>query len=197
GFMLLVTEGQRLSGLNNEQSKAFYGAESGMEKLTADLGTLFAANYAPTGPQVNALANNPPVLPTSSGVTYVDALGNSTYAITYPKDANGNPLAAFNQIKSGASPYQGMTALETTYTLTVAASTLTGGNAKLVRTTQTVGIPLFQFGIFSQTDLSFFPGPNFNFGGRVASNGNIFLNSGGPAGAGPANTTSNQLWLAN
>jgi hypothetical protein len=197
GFMLLVTEGQRLSGLNNEQSKAFYGAEAGMEKLTADLGTLFAANYAPTGPQVNAIATAPPVLPASSGMTYVDALGNSTYAITYPKDANGNPLAAFNQITSGSSPYQGMTALETTYTLTVAASTLTGGNAKLVRTTQTVGIPLFQFGIFSQTDLSFFPGPNFNFGGRVASNGNIFLNSGGPAGAGPANTTSNQLWLAN
>src|SRR5438309_11320673 len=37
GFMLLVTEGQRLSGMNNEQSRAFYGAESGMEKLTADL----------------------------------------------------------------------------------------------------------------------------------------------------------------
>ncbi len=197
GFMLLVTEGQRLSGLNNEQSKAFYGAESGMEKLTADLGTLFAANYAPTGPQVNAIATAPPVLPTSAGVKYVDALGVSTYAITYPKDANGNPLAAFNQITSGSSPYQGMTALETTYTLTVAASTLTGGNAKLVRTTQTVGIPLFQFGIFSQTDLSFFPGPNFNFGGRVASNGNIFLASGGPAGAGPTATTSNQLWLSN
>jgi Tfp pilus assembly protein PilX len=40
GFILLVTEGQRLSGLNNEQTKAFYGAESGMEKLTADLGSL-------------------------------------------------------------------------------------------------------------------------------------------------------------
>jgi hypothetical protein len=197
GFMLLVTEGQRLSGLNNEQSKAFYGAESGMEKLTADLGTLFAGNYAPTGPQVNAIATAPPVLPTSSGITYVDALGNSTYAITFPKDANGNPQAAFAQITSGSSPYQGMTALETTYTLTVAARTLTGGDAKLVRTTQTVGIPLFQFGIFSQTDLSFFPGPNFNFGGRVASNGNIFLASGGPAGALPTATGTTQLWLAN
>jgi len=49
GFMLLVTEGQRLSGMNNEQSRAFYGAESGMEKLTADLGTLFATTYAPSG----------------------------------------------------------------------------------------------------------------------------------------------------
>jgi len=197
GFMLLVTEGQRLSGMNNDQSRAFYGAESGMEKLTADLGNLFGATYAPTGPQVDALTTTPPSLPSTSGVTYKDVLGNSTYAITYPKDGKGNPLAAFAQITSGSSPYQGMTALETTYTLTVAALTTSGGEVKLQRTTQTVGIPLFQFGIFSQTDLSFFPGPNFSFGGRVHSNGNIFLDSGGPSGATPTQTTVNQLWLSN
>jgi hypothetical protein len=196
GFMLLVTEGQRLSGMNNDQSRAFYGAESGMEKLTADLGNLFGSTYAPTGPQVDALTATPPALPTSTGVTYKDVLGNSTYSINYPKDKNNNPLAAFAQITSGSSPYQGMTALETTYTLTVAAMTTSGGEVKLQRTAQTVGIPLFQFGIFSQTDLSFFPGPNFSFGGRVHSNGNIFLDSGGPAGAGPTDTGKTQLWLS-
>jgi hypothetical protein len=195
GFMLLVTEGQRLSGMNNEQSRAFYGAESGMEKITADLGSLFGTTYAPTGSQVDALTLNPPVLPSSTGVSYVDVLGNSTYSITYPKDNNGNPLAQFAQIKSGSSAFQGMSALETTYTLTVAARTKTGGEAKLVRTTQTVGIPLFQFGIYSDTDLSFFPGPNFDFGGRVHTNGNLFLDSGGPAGATPNQTTTTQLWL--
>jgi hypothetical protein len=183
GFMLLVTEGQRLSGMNNEQSRAFYGAESGMEKITADLGSLFGTTYAPTGPQVDALATKPPVLPSSAGVSYVDVLGKSTYTIAYPTDANGNPLAQFAQIKSGSSAFQGMSALETTYTLTVAARTASGGEAKLVRTTQTVGIPLFQFGIFSDTDLSYFPGPNFDFGGRVHTNGNLFLDSG------------SQLWL--
>ncbi len=195
GFMLLVTEGQRLSGMNNEQSRAFYGAESGMEKITADLGTLFGTTYAPTGAQVDALATNPPVLPSSAGVSYLDVLGNSTYAIAYPKDVNGNPQAQFAQIKSGSSAFQGMSALETTYTLTVAARTASGGEAKLVRTTQTVGIPLFQFGIFSDTDLSFFPGPNFDFGGRVHTNGNLFLDSGGPAGATPTQTGVVQLWL--
>jgi hypothetical protein len=196
GFMLLVTEGQRLSGMNNEQSRAFYGAESGMEKLTADLGSLFGTTYAPSGAQVDALATKPPVLPPSTGVSYLDVLGASTYSILYTKDAKGNPQTQFAQIKSGSSPFQGMTALETTYTLTVAARTATGGEAKLVRTTQTVGIPLFQFGIYSETDLSFFPGPNFNFGGRVHTNGNLFLNSGGPAGATPAQTGTTQLWLA-
>ena len=196
GFMLLVTEGQRLSGMDRDQIRAFYGAESGMEKLTADLGALFGTTYAPTGGQVNALTTIPPVLPSSSGVSYVDVLGNSTYSIGFPKDGRGNPLAQFAQITSGSSAFQGMTALETTYTMTVGARTNTGGEAKLVRTTQTVGIPLFQFGIYSETDLSFFPGPNFNFGGRVHTNGNLFLNSGGPAGATPTQTTTNQLWLA-
>jgi hypothetical protein len=195
GFMLLVTEGQRLSGMNNEQSRAFYGAESGMEKLTADLGTLFGTTYAPSGAQVDFLATQPPVLPATTGVSYVDVLGTSTYSITYPKDPQGNPLPQFAQIKSGSSAFQGMNALETTYTLTVAARTKSGGEAKLVRTTQTVGIPLFQFGIYSETDLSFFPGPNFDFGGRVHTNGNLFLNSGGPAGATPTQTAAVQLWM--
>jgi type IV pilus assembly PilX-like protein len=196
GFILLVMEGQRLSGMNIDQSKAFYGAESGMEKLTADLGALFGITYAPSGPQVNALMLNPPVLPASTGVTYVDAAGTPTYRIDFPKDGNGNPQAQFAQITSGSSPYEGMTALETTYTLTVAALTGTGGEVKLQRTAQTVGIPLFQFGIYCEGDCGFFPGPNFNFGGRVHTNGNLFLNSGGPAGAGPTNLGSNQLWLA-
>ena len=68
-----------------------------------------------------------------------------------------------------------MTALQTLYTLNVTARTTSGSEVKLQRTTQTVGIPMFQFGIFSATDLSFFPGPNFNFGGRTATNGNLFL----------------------
>ena len=197
GFILLVTEGQRLSGMNSDQSRAFYGAESGMEKLTADLGALFGTTYAPTGPQVDALMLKPPVLPASTGVTYLDAAGLPSYSILYPKDGNGNPQAQFAQITSGSSPYQGMTALETTYTLTVGALTTMGGEVKLQRSTQTVGIPLFQFGIFSDTDLSFFPGPNFNFGGRVHTNGNLFLDSGGPANATPLDVGKTQLWLAN
>ena len=47
-----------------------------------------------------------------------------------------------------------------------------------MRTVQAVGIPVFQFGIFSQTDLSYFPGPVFNFGGRIHTNGNLWLASG-------------------
>jgi hypothetical protein len=170
GFILLITSGQKLSGVNNDYSKAFYGAEAAMEKMTADIGTLFDTNYSPSGPQILALETTPPAL---SGINYVQANGSSGYVISFATDGSGNPLATTNVINSGA--YQGMTALQTLYTLNVTARTVAGSEVKLQRTTQTVGIPVFQFGVFSTTDMSFFAGPVFNFGGRTATNGNLFL----------------------
>ena len=40
---------------------------------------------------------------------------------------------------------------------------------------------MFQFGIFSENDLSFFAGPNFAFGGRVHTNQHLFLKQDGDA----------------
>jgi hypothetical protein len=194
GFILLVMSGQRLSGMNNESSKAFYGAEAGMEKLTADLGTLFNANYAPSAAVVTAISTAPPALG-AQGISFVDQSGNPAYNINFTQ-VNGFPVSSFGQVTSGSSPYQGMTALATPYDLVVTARTATGAEAKLTRQIQTIGIPLFQFGIFSETDLSYFPGPDFKFGGRVHTNGDLYLASGGPAGATPANIGSNQLWLS-
>ena len=57
-----------------------------------------------------------------------------------------------------------------------------GGNAHLreaqvhiKRDAQVALIPVFQFGVFSDSDLSFFPGHAFDFNGRVFTNGNLFL----------------------
>src|ERR1700722_13660026 len=69
GFMLLVTSGQRSTGMDNDYNKAFYGAEAAMEKITAELGTLFGGNYAPTGAEVDAIATKPPVI---AGIQYFD-----------------------------------------------------------------------------------------------------------------------------
>ncbi len=174
GFILLITSGQKLSGTNNDYSRAFYAAEAGMEKVTADLGTLFDTNYSPSAAQISAITAAPPSI---SGIQYVQYNGASGYQVNYATDANGNPLATVTQVQSGA--YQGMTALATQYTLLVTARTASNNEVKLQRTTQTVGIPMFQFGVFSDTDLSFFPGPDFNFGGRTHTNGNLFLAAGG------------------
>ncbi len=173
GFSILVVTEQRLSGVNRDHSQSFYAAEAGMEKLTADLGSLFDANYAPSGAQIKALENNPPPI---LGYTYVSPGGGPGYQIDFPANAQGNPVATNRTILSG--PYQGLFGLIAPYTLTVTSHSVNGSEVKLQRTLQTVGIPLFQFGVFSQTDLSFFAGPDFNFGGRVHTNGNLFMAEG-------------------
>lgn len=79
-------------------------------------------------------------------------------------------------IQEGAS--SGLSAQVIPYSLSVAARAGVGSEALLDREIQVALIPVFQFGVFSDSDLSFFAGPNFNFGGRVHTNGNLFLAQG-------------------
>jgi hypothetical protein len=174
GFIVLIMSGQQLTGLTNGQTRAFYGAEAGMEKMTADLGTLFDSTYAPPGAALTAIAAAPPA--NLQGISYTATDGTSGYKLQYPQDTNGNPVATSQTIKSGA--YQGMVGLVTPYTLTVTARTSSGAEVMLRRTTQTVGIPAFQFGVFCAKDCGFHAGPDFNFGGRVHTNGNLWLAEG-------------------
>jgi Tfp pilus assembly protein PilX len=174
GFCMLLISNQQLTGSNNDDVSAFYGAEAGMEQMTANLGDLFAQTYSPTIAQINAVAVNPPLLP---NISYLTSNGASGYTISPAAvDSYGNPTPTISTIKSGT--YAGMTAMLTEYTMYVNARTTAGREVKLQRTIQTVGIPMFQFGIFSQTDLGFFAGPDFNFGGRTHTNGNLFLAEG-------------------
>jgi hypothetical protein len=173
GFTAVVISDQRFRGSDRTRTAAFYAAHAGLEKLTADLGNLFNGNYAPKGKDVTDLAKVPPVFPDTS---FTAADGTSGYKILFPANAQGNPVASARNIASG--PYQGLVGLLTPYTIDVTARTAGGGEVHLQRSFQTVAIPVFQFGMFSDVDLSFFAGANFNFGGRVHTNGNLFLSSG-------------------
>ena len=170
GFMAIAASDVRVRAINASRAQAFYAAHAGIEKLTADVGDLFNSNYAPTGADINALAAATPNLP---GVAWLEPDGTAGYRIDFPADASGNPEAETRTILSG--PFQGFVGLVTPYTMGATARLPDGSEASLTRTMQTVAIPVFQFGIFSETDLSFFAGPAFNFGGRVHTNGNLFL----------------------
>lgn len=178
GLSWLVMGDQKLSGNSSDRQLAFYGAESGLEALTAGLENTFDSNYAPTATDITAIQNAAP-LNLVPGVQFL-AIGSSTngsgFSITFPQDGSGNPQASFHTIATGQ--YANLVGLTTPYTLSAIAHTTNGSEVKLVRQVQTVGIPLFQFGIFCDMDCSFFAGPNFNFGGRVHSNGNLWLAEG-------------------
>ena len=154
----LVATDARVRRLDASRTEAFYAAHAGLEQMTSNLGDLFSVNVAPTGAQINALTNTPPALP---GVQWVSATGTSGYTIAFPVDAAGNPAFSVTTVMAG--PFQGLVGLATPYRMGVTAKlSRDRSESQLTRTLQTVAIPVFQFGIFSENDLSFFAGPNFD-----------------------------------
>jgi len=182
GMCWMVMTDQRLGGNNQFRETAFYGAEAGMEKLTADVGTTFAdqgALSAANMATITSLASQPAI----PGIQFTDPSGNSTYQILCGGPPAVSPCVPTSQNATmlPPSPYAGMQGLITPFTLQVTArGVVTGAEVKLQRQVQVVAIPVFQFGIYSDSDVSFFAGPPFDFGGRTHTNGNLWLgaNSG-------------------
>ena len=94
------------------------------------------------------------------------------------KHANNASVSRSKLITLTEGPNAGLNAQVIPFTLDVAAQAGAGSEARLNREVQVALIPVFQFGVFSDSDLSFFAGPIFNFGGRVHTNGNLFLAAG-------------------
>jgi hypothetical protein len=190
GLAWLITSDQKLGGNNSDRQNAFYGAEAGMEALTASLENTFDFNDSPTFTIVNGLASGMPSYIAPPGIQYLSpgsSTANSGLSIGFTgcqkvgaqtcPNGVGNPTPVWGAI--GTGQFANMNAWVTPYTLTVVAKSALGSEVKLQREVQTVAIPVFQFGMFSQVDLSFFAGPNFNFGGTVHTNGNLWLAENG------------------
>jgi len=60
GLMYMVNGESRMGGSDMNYNIAYYAAESGMEKLTADLASLYESAQTPTTNSVTNLANFPP-----------------------------------------------------------------------------------------------------------------------------------------
>ncbi len=169
GFYFMVTGEQKVANSNRDDSVAFYAAEGGLEKMSADLADLSATTPL-TVANIQSLgaAAYQPVIP---GVTY------PIYSLVPAQ--SGGKLASVTGTIGGSGPLAGLQGIITPITLTAMADYgLTKTEVKLSRQVQDVAVPVFEFGIFSDKDLSFFAGPNFNFGGRVHTNGNLFLAEG-------------------
>lgn len=169
GFTTVVMSDQRYRLIDRDRVRSFYAAHSGLEKLNVDLGNLFLANVAPTAAQIAALKDTPPTI---ADVTFIDS-GDAAYGVKLESTPAPSPIST--------GPYQGLVALKKIYRLDATARTADGGETHLMRRVETVTIPVFQFGVFSDVDLSFHAGPNFNFGGRVHSNRDLYLAQGAGA----------------
>lgn len=184
GIMMLTTSEIRIGGNDRETNIAYYGAESGMEKLTADLAALYDSKQSPSPTDIQALTNTPPNSAMVGQMTYGET-------ITYPTDANGNPATRFQLISSGTN--EGLNAIIVPMTLQVTSLRPSGASANITRGVEVALIPVFQFGVFSDSDLSYFNGPPFQFAGRVHTNGNLFPTPGGNLIFGAKITAAGQI----
>lgn len=179
GMFAAVSSDARTNSFDKDQSQAYAAAHAGLEKLTATLGRLFDNDPSPNAAQINALTATPPVI---SGIEYTSAGGGTGYTVTFTPDPctcpnAGNPLPDANSnITTG--PYEGLRGIITPYTIQVTAKTTGGAEVRLRRQIQTVAIPVFQFGVFGERSVSFHAGANFDFGGRVHTNANLYLAAG-------------------
>jgi hypothetical protein len=185
GLAWIVMTDQKLGGNNSDRQKAFYAAEAGMESMSAALAADFNASPVLSSTDIsNIMTTTVPADMTGSAlnIQYISHAANAPcgtngYCIAFTPDANGNPAATSHTILTGQNA--GLVGLLTPYTLQVTAVTPQGSEVKLQRVVQTAAIPIFQFGMFCQTDCDFFAGPDFNFGGRLHSNGNVWLAENG------------------
>jgi hypothetical protein len=180
GFTTAIIADQRASGLDRDQTQAYAAAHAGLEQLTSDLSGLFAGDFSPTAADIANLTANPPVL---EGFDFVEPGGGQGYRITFNPDENGNPAPeAASGTTLTAGPYQGLRGLITPYDITVTARSRGRAEVRMRRTLQTVAMPVFQFGVFSDADVGFHAEQDFDFGGRVHTNANLYLAQGGHSG---------------
>ena len=158
GLLMTVNTEGRVGGNDMEHNVAFHAAEGGIENMTSALANTFQNIQSPTVGQITALSNYPPT--NDPTITYTD------YSFTPVTNPDGTLWSSYGQITSGQN--QGLYAQLMKVNLLATAQRPLGDQVSMSRQVEVALIPVFQFGIFSDADLSFFAGPNLDFNGRVA-----------------------------
>jgi len=159
GIASIKTSNTEMQIADNEykNTRAFYAAESGLEKAAASI----SDNYERTG--------EPPD-PLPSGVV-------TENNITYGYYVNDEGPAVNTQLKTGA--YRGLYGMVKTFTINSVG--VDNNNAVAVELEMQMTdalVPIFQFAVFYENDLEIAPGPDMTLSGRVHTNKDMYLSAG-------------------
>jgi len=164
GFVALAisrTNSETVAAGNDEaETKAFEAANASLEVMTRNFNKVFETKLTfSTTDETRIESQTPPVFDTEY---------NFTQSVTQTQ--------ATKDVVLTGEFFQGLNARRDEWQLdTVAQHKQNGVQVALRRKFLNNRIPIFQFGIFYDDDLEFHPGPRFDFGGRVHTNGNLFL----------------------
>ncbi len=171
GLLMMVNTEGRAGGDDLQNTMAYRSAEGAIEKMTSDL----ANSFQTTTPLPGTITGLSALVPTGDpSVSYPD------YTFTPSTIVNAGGVTVLNatyaEIQTG--PNQGLYAQTVPITLKATALRSLGQEVTMIRTVEMALVPVFQFGIFSDSDLSFFAGVNLDFQGRVHTNGDLYLSAG-------------------
>jgi len=174
GLLMMVNTEGRVGGQDTQNSLAFHAAEGGIEHMTSDLAGMYQSFLSPNAAQIMNLSADAP--PATAFISY------PVYTLTPATNADGTLASSYGQVATG--PFQGLYAQITPVTLQVTATTsiaglgTAGDEVNMSRQVEIALVPVFQFGVFSESDLSFFAGVPLIFAGRVHTNGDLYLDAG-------------------
>lgn len=147
---------QELAGNQRRSTNAFYAAEAGAKKAEAEIKT----SYTSTG--------NPPS-PLPSGTFSLNS-----YSVNY----STADLGAATQKTLSVGAYKGLYGFVKSFEITSdAAGSANPEKARIIQGMDDALVPIFQFAVFYQYDLEVYPGPAMTLGGRVHTNGDMYLGS--------------------
>jgi hypothetical protein len=166
----------RVAASDLKRTQAFYAASAGIEKMTSDFSQLFSQTSKPTTAQLASIANSPPDGLDDEGYTLSQTLAQDTTTLAAMRTTQGILAPKYPSVLMPTdSPFAGLNASVNPYTVTSVARATDGTEVGLTRQMNNYMIPIFQFGVFSDNDLEFWPEPPMTFNGRVHSNGNIYF----------------------
>jgi Tfp pilus assembly protein PilX len=165
GLLMMVNTEQRVGGFDLNNNYAFHATEGAIEKMTSDLAGTFKSVQSPTAAQICALSANYPTWDTT--VTY------PVYNVSPVSGCAAALTTVWGPIQSG--PDAGLYAQIIPVTMNASAQRGGGETVSMTRTAEVALIPVFQFGVFSDSDLFFGRSPNLGFAGRVHTNGDLYL----------------------
>jgi Tfp pilus assembly protein PilX len=170
-LLTMVNTEQRAGGYDLNNAYVYRSAEGAMEKATSDLANSFKNIQAPSPSAICALSTNPGPPTWDSTISY------TTYSIAAvplgAASACTSMTTAWGQIQSG--PEAGLSAQIIPVNINVVAQRNTGETVSMTRTAEVALIPVFQFGVFSDSDILYGQSPNMAFAGRVHTNGDLYL----------------------
>jgi hypothetical protein len=199
GFYFVTSGEQKVAWSNRDNGVTYYWAVAGLEQMSSLIADYFSHTATPVPSTLTTWVSSasnfqtyPPPAPPAVNTGVPLVTGTYTLYCAPPPtpvgqqcDVNlmtlslcstvGSSLGYCTGTVGGNGPLAGLSGLVAPFKLVVVADGPSNTEVKLSRTVQEIAVPIFEFGIFSDSDLSFHAGTNFSFGGRVHTNGNLFL----------------------